>query len=422
MILNGELVRNWPERNLMKYIQRACENVILKQAKMFKVILITGARQVGKTTILKNLAPELPYVTLDNIAESQRAIEEPELFLRAHTPPVVIDEVQYAPELLRYIKIAVDNSDKKALFYLTGSQKFNLMKNVSESLAGRIGILNLLGLSLREVASEKFNEPFLPTEQFLKRRQKTVTEISYRELWKLIFKGAMPAMQERGADAEMYYASYVNTYIERDVRNLTQVGDVGDFLKFMTALAGRIGQLLNLTNLAREVGISANTAKRWLSILETSNIVYVLEPYHSNLLKRIVKTPKVYFYDTGLAAYLTRWKTPEALEAGLMAGNFFENFVIMEIVKSYYNAGVLRPPLSFYRDKEQNEIDLIIEENGKLYPIEIKKTARPMREMTDGFTMLRESGKLVGTGAIICAVDSPLFVSEDVMALPYYYI
>ena len=406
----------------MKYIPRASEKIVKKYEKMFKVILVTGARQVGKTTMLKNLITDTEYVTLDNVLESEVATSEPELFMRTHTSPLIIDEIQYAPTLLRYIKILADNSDKKALFYLTGSQKFDLMKNVSESLAGRVGVINLLGLSLREITQTDFNAPFIPTEHFLAMRKKTTKEVTYKKLWKTIFEGAMPAMQDRNMDAEAFYASYVSTYLERDVRNLTQVGDTGDFLKFMAALASRIGSMLNLTSVAKEIGISTPTAKRWLSILETSNIIYLLEPYASNLMKRIVKTPKIYFQDTGLAAYLTRWKNPEALESGIMAGNFFENFAIMEILKSYYNAGESRAPLSFYRDKDQNEIDLIIEENGTLYPIEIKKTAQPAKDMTKKFALLVNSGKNVGSGAVICACESPRFLDENNFALPIIMI
>lgn len=338
----------------MKYIKRLVENVIKKQEKMFKTILVTGARQVGKTTMLKNIKPNINYITLDDMILNQSAIEDPELFLKANKPTIIIDEIQYAPNLLRYI------------YYLTVSQQFNLMKDISESLAGRVGILNLLGLSLREIKEIDFNEPFIPTEEYLNKRKKYEKEISYNEIWNIIHKGSMPALYQEESDIDMFYAMYVSTYIERDVRSLTQVGDTISFLKFMTALASRIGQLLNLNSIANEVGITIPTAQRWLSILVASNIVYVLEPYYNNIMKRAVKIPKVYFLDTGLAVYLTKWKTSEVLEAGTMSGNFFENYVIVEIIKSYYNSGELRPPVYFYRDKEKREIDLIIEQNGKI--------------------------------------------------------
>lgn len=405
----------------MEYIKRLAENVIKKQEKMFKTILVTGARQVGKTTMLKNIKSDISYITLDDIILNQSATEDPELFLKSNKPPIIIDEIQYAPSLLRYIKIAVDGSDKKAQFYLTGSQQFNLMKDVSESLAGRIGILNLLGLSLREIKRIDFNEQFIPTEQYLENRKKYNSSISYDEIWDIIHKGSMPALYQKESDFDMFYSGYVSTYIERDVRNLTQVGDTLSFLKFMTALASRIGQLLNLNSVANEVGISLPTAQRWLSILVSSNIVYLLEPYYNNIMKRAVKTPKIYFLDTGLVSYLTKWKNKDVLESGSMAGNFFENFVIVEIIKSYYNTGELRPPIYFYRDKDKREIDLIIEQNGKLYPIEIKKSANPSKYMIENFKVL-DKVKEVGEGAIICMYNRIYNLDKKNKVIPFNYL
>lgn len=405
----------------MKYIKRNAEDVIKKEEKLFKAILVTGARQVGKTTMLRNLKPDINYVTLDDMLQNQLAQEDPDLFLKSNDVPIIIDEVQYAPDLLRYIKIAVDNSVEKAMFYITGSQQFHLMKNISESLAGRIGIVNLLGLSLREIKEADFNLPFMPVNEYLEARNKHAMDISYDEIWNIIHKGAMPALYQQESDSELYYSTYVNTYIERDVRNLTQVGDTLSFLKFMTALASRIGQLLNLNSVANEVGITIPTAQRWLSILISSNIVYLLEPYYNNIMKRAVKTPKIYFLDTGLVAYLTKWKNKEVLESGTMAGNFFENFVVVEIIKSYYNVGELRPPLYFYRDKEKREIDLIIEQNGKLYPIEIKKSAKPTKEMIENFKVLDKISE-VGEGAVICMYDKILDLDKKNKAIPYRYL
>lgn len=405
----------------MEYIKRLAENVIKKQEKMFKTILVTGARQVGKTTMLKNIKSDISYITLDDIILNQSATEDPELFLKSNKPPIIIDEIQYAPSLLRYIKIAVDGSDKKAQFYLTGSQQFNLMKDVSESLAGRIGILNLLGLSLREIKRIDFNEQFIPTEQYLENRKKYNSSISYDEIWDIIHKGSMPALYQKESDFDMFYSGYVSTYIERDVRNLTQVGNTLSFLKFMTALASRIGQLLNLNSVANEVGISLPTAQRWLSILVSSNIVYLLEPYYNNIMKRAVKTPKIYFLDTGLVSYLTKWKNKDVLESGSMAGNFFKNFVIVEIIKSYYNTGELRPPIYFYRDKDKREIDLIIEQNGKLYPIEIKKSANPSKDMIENFKVL-DKVKEVGEGAIICMYNRIYNLDEKNKVIPFNYL
>lgn len=405
----------------MKYIKRSAENVIKKQEKIFKAILITGARQVGKTTILKNLKSNVNYITLDDMILNQSAKEDPNLFLKSNKKPLIIDEIQYAPDLLRYIKIEIDKSEEKAMFYLTGSQQFHLMKDVSESLVGRVGILNLLGLSLREIKEIEFNNPFIPTEEYFTQREKYNKEISYSEIWNIIHKGTMPAMYQEENDFEMFYSMYVNTYIERDVRNLTQVGDTLTFLKFMTALASRIGQLLNLNTVANEVGISVPTAQRWLSILVSSNIVYLLEPYYNNIMKRAIKTPKIYFLDTGLVSYLTRWKNKDVLEAGNMSGNFFENFVIVEVIKSYYNNGELRPPLYFYRDKEKKEIDLIIEQNGKLHPIEIKKSANPTKDMISNFKVLEKVGE-VGDGGIICMYDKLISLDKKNRVIPYTYL
>ena len=405
----------------MNYIKRHAEKVMSAQEKMFKVLLITGARQVGKTTMLRNLKPNVNYLTLDDKILNDNAVSDPNMFLKSNPAPLIIDEIQYAPDLLRYIKINVDNNEKKAQYYLTGSQQFNLMKDVTESLAGRVGILNLLGLSLREIENCEFNEPFLPTKEYLNSRNKEKTNISVDRIWEIIHRGSMPALYEENGNPELYYSMYVSTYIERDVRNLTQVGDTLSFLKFMTALASRIGQLLNLNSVANEVGITITTAQRWLSILVTSNIVYILEPYYNNIMKRAVKTPKVYFFDTGLAAYLTRWSNKDVLQNGNMAENFFENFVIVEILKSYYNHGELQPPLYFYRDKEKREIDLLIEQNGKLFPIEIKKSASPTKEMIKNFSVLENIGE-IGEGAIICMYDKVQNLDEKNRIIPYNYL
>lgn len=407
----------------MNYIKRHAEEVIKKQEKMFKVILITGARQVGKTTLLKNIKPDIKYITFDDMILAQQAIEEPGVFLKSNTTPIIIDEVQYAPQILRYIKMNVDETDEKARFYLTGSQQFNLMKNVSESLAGRVGILNLLGLSLREIKGDSFKNEFVPTKEYVENRQNTANKVSYDEVWKYIYQGSMPAIYSDDMDVEMFYATYVNTYIERDVRNLTQVGDTMSFLKFMTAIASRIGQMLNLDSIANEIGVSVPTVQRWLSILVSSNIVYILEPYYNNIMKRAVKTPKIYFLDTGLVAYLTKWKNKDVLESGSMSGNFFENFVVAEIIKSYYNKGELRPPIYYYRDKDKKEIDLIIEQNGTLYPIEIKKSANPNKSMIENFEVLKNvNDKKIGDGGVICMYDNVVNLDENNRAIPFWYV
>ncbi len=407
----------------MVYIYRNIENIIRKSAKMFSAVLITGPRQVGKTTLLKHIKGDIPYVTLDDPILLQSAIEEAGSFFKTTTPPVIVDEIQYAPNLFSYIKMIADESGKKGQFYLSGSQQFKMMKNVSESLAGRIGIINLLGLSLREIKNDSFNEYFVPTEKFIDKRKSSVGELDYKEIWKVIYKGSMPAMYADELDWQMFYASYTKTYIERDVRELTQVGDELKFIKFMTALAGRTSQMLNLTSVANEIGISVPTADRWLSILISSNIVYLMSPYYNNILKRAIKTPKLYFLDTGLAAYLTKWNTPDVLEAGAMAGAFFETFVVSEVLKSYYNSGILEPSLYYYRDKDGKEIDIIIEQNGILHPVEIKKTANPGKEHIENFSALNKlSGINLGTGCVVCMYDRCVHINENNVTIPVTWI
>ncbi|MCL4386603.1 MAG: ATP-binding protein [Cyanobacteria bacterium] len=407
----------------MKYIYRHIETTINKAAKMFPVVLITGARQVGKTTLLKHIKRDIQYITLDDPILLQSAIEEAGSFFKTTPPPVIVDEIQYAPNLFPYIKIIVDETGKKGQFYLTGSQQFRMLKNVSESLAGRIGILNLLGLSLREIKGDDFNKCFIPTDEYFDKRRSTAKSSDYKEIWEIIHKGSMPAVYANDLDWQMFYAAYTKTYIERDVRELTQVGDELKFIKFMTVIASRTSQMINLTAIANEVGISVPTADRWLSILISSNIVYLLPPFYNNITKRAIKTPKLYFLDTGLAAYLTKWNTPDVLETGAMAGAFFETFVIAEVLKSYYNAGVLDPALYYYRDKDQKEIDIIIEQNGMLYPVEIKKTANPGKEHIESFSVLNKvKGIKVGTGGVICMYDKCIKIDENNVTVPIAYL
>jgi len=406
----------------MKYIYRNIENTINKAVKMFPAIIVTGARQVGKTTLLKHITKDIGYITLDDPILLQSAIEEPGSFFKISPPPVMVDEIQYAPNLFPYIKMIADETGEKGQFYLTGSQQFKMMKDVSESLAGRIGIVNLLGLSLREIKGDCTNISFKPTEEYIDKRIKTVKDTDYREIWEIIHKGSMPAMHAENLDWQMFYGAYTKTYIERDVRELTQVGDELKFLKFMTVIASRTGQMLNLTAIANDVGVSVPTADRWLSILISSNIVYLLQPFYNNITKRAIKTPKLYFLDTGLAAYLTKWNTSEVLEAGAMSGAFFETFVIAEILKSYYNAGVLDPAIYYYRDKDQKEIDLIIEENGMLYPIEIKKTTSPSKEHISNFSVLKNKGFNVENGGVICMYDRCIKIDENNMTIPIDYL
>ena len=307
---------------------------------------------------------------------------------------------------------------------MSGSQQFHMMKNVSESLAGRLGILTLPGLSMREKQGVDFLVPFLPTHNYFTAYKQNIKNLSYDYVWYNIHRGSMPELYtNEDFDWLMFYGAYVKTYIERDVRDLTQVGNEVKFLRFMTAAASYTGQLLNLASLARDVGISQPTAERWMSILITSNIVYLLKPYSNNIKKRTVKTPKLYFLDTGLAAYLTKWNTPDVLKNGAMAGAFFETFVISEIVKSYYNKGILELPLYFYRDKNMNEIDLLIEDNGILYPLEIKKHADPQKKDIAVFSQLDKIPSVKrGPGGVICLYDNLITLKDHDRVIPVKYL
>jgi len=393
-------------------------------AKMFGAVLVTGARQVGKTTLLKEFTGDIGYVTLDDTIQLQNARLQSGTFLKDNPPPVFIDEVQYAPTLFPGIKIILDEGKRKGQFFLSGSQQYEMMQNVSESLAGRLGILTLPGLSLRELFGIAFRDPFVPTEHYLNARAKKRTEIPYAEVWNIIHRGSFPELcANPDFDWQMFFAAYIKTYIERDVRNLAQVGDEVKFMQFMTVIAGRTAQLLNLSSIAREVGVSAPTAQRWLSILVTSDLVFLLQPYHNNITKRAIKAPKLYFLDTGLAAYLTRWNTPEVLKNGAMAGAFFETFVVGEVIKSYRNKGVLDLPLYFYRDKDGNEIDLLIANGDVYHPIEIKKHADPSRSDIARFTLIDKIPMIKrGPGGVVCLYDDLVTIQGDDKSIPLSYL
>jgi predicted AAA+ superfamily ATPase len=386
----------------MEYIKRHLEQTVLAYAKMFPAVLVTGARQVGKTTMLENLlADKAAFVSLDNRQNRAIAQEQQELFFRRFEPPVIVDEVQYAPNLFSEIKQLSDREKGRGQFFMTGSQAFRLMKNVSETLAGRVGIIHMQGLSLREMNGCDFREPFIPTEDFLKKSGNFSREDKYWAVWEAIVRGGMPAVQDNLVTADAYYSSYLATYLERDVRDLSQIGDEMTFLKFMTAAAAQTANLLNYQNMANSLGVSPNTVKHWTSILVASGIVCLLEPYGGNIVKRAVKTPKLYFMDTGLACHLARWRTAEQAASGAMAGALFENFVVSEIMKSYCNVG-RRPPVYFYRDRDGNEIDLLIEENGTLYPIEIKLAAHVELKAIRHFSRLDDlSAVKRGTGCVV---------------------
>lgn len=406
------------------YINRHSEKTVQELARMFGAVLVAGPRQVGKTTMLERLTDGMNYATLDDPILRASAEEESVTFFKDYPPPVFVDEIQKAPALFEQIKMLLDRERKKGQFFLCGSQQFRMMKGVSESLAGRIGLVTLLGFSLRESHGIAFDVPFLPTEEYFSQRKLNIANISYDEVWNTIHRGSMPELHDNpDFDWQMFYGAYVRTYIERDVRELSEIGDTVKFTKFMVAAAASTGQLLNLSSLARDVGISQPTAERWLSILVTSNLVYLLPPYSNNITKRAIKTPKLYFLDTGLAAYLTRWNTPEVLKNGAMAGAFFESFVLSEIVKSYYNRGILELPLYFYRDKDGNEIDLLIEENGTLYPIEMKKHADPRKRDMEAFDLIdRIPGIKRGPGGVVCLYDKLITLRGEDRIIPVNFL
>ncbi len=340
------------------------------------------------------------------------------MFLQRYKPPIIIDKIQYAPNLLSCIKIIVDNSDKRGQYWLIGSQQFHMMKNVTESLAGRVTVLDLKGFSLKEILDEN-QIPFIPTNDFIEQMRKSSISQDLTTIYELIWKGSYPDINVNNSNWETFYSSYLQTYIERDIKDLNAVKNEMDFLKFLRILASRTGQMLNYTDIASEVGVSVMTIKSWVSILVSSNIVYLLQPYFSNLNKRIVKSPKIYFLDTGLCSYLTNWETPKTLESGAMSGTMFETFVVGEILKSYvHNAKI--PNIYYYRDKDKKEIDVIIEKNDKLYPVEIKKSANPDKSMLKHFSVIPKEKR--GEGAIICLCNNDFPVTENTNAIPVGYV
>ena len=419
----------------MEYIKRSIEDVIERSAETFKAVLVTGARQTGKSTLLSRLYPDVKMITFDDPFMEDQAKNNPEMFMMLNEPPVFLDEIQYVPSLFRYIKMTCDKSDEKGQFFLSGSQPFKLMDMVSDSMAGRIAVIELAPLSLREIMGSSFTGPFLPTLEYVKERKDDAQNPG--NIWNVIHRGGYPGLQDSSVDWSMYFASYIKTYLERDVRELAAVQDLDAFRKFMIACAARTGQMLNYSNIADEVGKDSVTIKKWISILEASGIIYVLEPFSSSVLKRAIKTPKLYFRDTGLAAYLTRWLSPETLANGAMSGAFFETFVISEILKSYSNCGLdYRYFVSYYRGKDKRkvkkdgnvisqeaEIDFIIEKDGILYPVEIKQASNVSADMTAAFQVLDNiPDKKRGTGAVVCMCPSPGALRDNVLQIPYWFI
>ncbi len=394
-------------------------------SREFPVLLLTGPRQVGKTTLLEACREEgRGYVTLDDLEQRELAQRDPALFLQTHAPPLIIDEVQYAPQLFNVMKLTVDKMKQSGLFWLTGSQKFHLMEGITETLAGRVAILDMLGLSQAEMRDQAENvQSFLPTLAWLEHvRSKTVSPSDLRTVYQAVWRGSFPKMAlGEVTSRDVFFNSYIQTYLQRDVRSLARVGDEMAFQRFLRAIAARTAQLINYADLARDTEVDQKTVKSWLSILETSGLIYLLQPYHSNVTKRLVKTPKLYFLDTGLCAYLTQWSTPEALEAGAMSGAILETYMLTEILKSYWHTGQ-HAHFYFYRDRDQKEVDLLIEQDNLLYPIEFKKSASPSLHATKHFPFLEKLDRPVGPGAVICLKETDVPLSREVTAIPVGYL
>ena len=410
----------------MSYIPRAISDTLKNRVNSSKCALVVGARQVGKSTLIKHEFTEYNRTNFDDRLTRLQAKEEPKLFFLNNPCPLFIDEVQKEGTILEEIKQIVDESDDRGQFILSGSQKLELMKGVSESLAGRVSLCELTGLSLREINKISFNKHFIPTSDYIKERESELKK--YNDIWNIIHKGSYPELYDIDRDWQEFYSSYVSTYLERDINELISADSL-TFTKFLTAVAARTGEMLNYANIASEIGVSEPTIKSWISILERTGIVYILQPYSASVLKRAIKTPKIYFRDTGLACYLTRWLTADALKNSAVAGNMFETFVVSEILKSYSNEGKdYRYNIFYYRGKDknasgENEIDLIIEEDGVLYPVEIKMSGNPKANMGASNPILDKiPDKKRGIGIILCLVDKKIYLRENLMALPIEYI
>ena len=406
-------------------IERTIQPVIEKVSKGFPVLLLTGMRQIGKSWVMERLfGKKRTYVSLDDIKARALAKTDPQRFIEENPPPVIIDEVQYAPELFSYIKIYSDKAKKNGLFWLTGSQKYHLMKGIQESLAGRVAILNMLGFSQKEInGTPKESKPFLPSLSLAKKthagKPHDSTQV-FEKIWLGSFPRIITNKNARNIH-KIFYDSYIQTYIARDIKDFFNIENEINFYNFLVATAARTGQLLNYSNLANDAHIDMRTAKLWLEILERSGIIHLLYPYSSNVAKRAIKTPKVYFLDTGLASFLCSWDTPASLRNGAQSGAMLETYVFAEIMKSYWHNGDT-PNIFFYRDTDQKEIDFVIEKNMTLYPIEVKKTANPNAGDYSSFKALAVFKKPVGTGAVICLSDKAVSIGKDVIAFPVWGI
>lgn len=391
------------------YITRHMEKPVMELNEQYPVLLLTGPRQVGKTTMLEHLieveGKGRKKVSLDDLTLRELAKTDPKMFFQLYQPPLLIDEVQYAPELFPYIKIMVDERHQPGDFWLTGSQLFKMMEGVQESLAGRVALLHLSPLSQSEIMKRPPEPPFSLELPLLSERQNGRQMLNTPEVFQRIHQGGMPALVTGTySNASIFFSSYIDTYMERDVRRLSNDIDSLKFLRFLRSVAARTSQQVNYKGIADDAEIDQTTAKNWLHVLEALGIIFLLEPYSNNVLKRTVSTPKLYFYDSGIVCYLTRWSSPETAMEGAMSGALLENYTVAEIIKTYQNAGQ-EPFLYYYRDKDAREIDLILERDGKLFPIEIKKMASPPKKLTKVFDLIDKSPLQRGTGAILCMAD-----------------
>ena len=415
-------------------IRRTLANHLESIVSAFPAVLITGARQVGKSTLLESFVAEhnsrneskYNIVTLDDISEAEKAQSDPELFLQDHKPPVLIDEIQYAPNLFRYIKMHIDrHKGEHGLFLLTGSQKFVLMKGVQESLAGRVAVLDLYGFSASEISGDDDRAPFLPNAGYvesLRDMPDRISETDPASVFERVFEGSFPAVL--GMDdskRNLYYSSYVKTYLNRDVRDIVSIGKLNVFNVFLKAVAARTGCILNYADLARDCGIDSKTAAAWLSILQSSGLVCLLYPYFNNITKRLIKSPKIYFMDTGLCSYLVGWNSSLTLQNGAMSGSILETYVFAEIMKSFsHNA--MEPKIYFYRDRDAKEVDFLIEKDDVLYPIEVKKTMMPNAESAKNFSTLAALGKPLADNIVLSLKPGVSHISKQTIALPIWCI
>lgn len=408
----------------MPYIKRTLEKKIIDISKDYSCILLTGPRQVGKTTMLEHLmeGSNRDKVTLDDIDARKLAKTDPALFLEMHPAPVLIDEVQYAPELFSYIKIKIDNGAAPGSYWLTGSQSFQLMELARESLAGRTAIIHMSALSQNELYGDAVTSPFAVELSSINERKTHLKQCSLIEMYERIWNGSLPGHRSgKFKDRDVFYSSYVQTYIDRDVTDMIPGVDKLAYADFIRAAACRAGQMLNIHDIAQDVGVSDDTAKRWLKVMEKSEIIFFLRPYSNNLLKRTIKTPKMYFFDTGLVAYLTKYSSAKILMNGAMNGAILENYTVAEIIKTYHN-DAKECNFHYYRDKESNEIDMVIESDGELHPLEIKKSSNPASSLASAFRVLDKSSVPRGVGAILCLKEELSAIDRSTYIVPIWMI